>query len=71
MILFTVRLYLTLQLHRTFNKNSSYLQDKPESELRETMVQQMDVFLQAETINFIDNLFKVVETKVKFCISYF
>jgi len=37
--------------------------DKPESELRETMVQQMDVFLQAETKNFIENLFKVVATK--------
>jgi hypothetical protein len=28
------------------------------------MVQQMDVFLQAETISFIDILFKVVESKV-------
>ena len=29
------------------------------------MVQQMDVFLQAETLGFIDILFQVVESKVK------
>lgn len=37
--------------------------DKPEEELRESMVQQMDVFLQAETNSFIDMLFNIVETK--------
>jgi hypothetical protein len=31
---------------------------------QDLMVQQMDVFLQAETISFIDILFKVVESKV-------
>ena len=37
--------------------------DKPKSELKESMVQQMDVFLQSETNSFIDMLFKVVEAK--------
>ena len=37
--------------------------EKPKEELRESMVQQMDVFLQAETNSFIDMLFKIVETK--------
>lgn len=37
--------------------------DKPASDLRDTMAQQMDVFLQGETQGFIDTLFKVVETK--------
>ncbi|XP_023337167.1 RNA-binding protein 26 isoform X2 [Eurytemora carolleeae] len=37
--------------------------DKPVDELRDTMVQQMDVFLQAETLGFIDILFQVVESK--------
>jgi len=37
--------------------------DKPESELRETMVSQMDVFLQGETHGFIDSLFRVIESK--------
>ena len=37
--------------------------DKPKDELKESMVQQMDVFLQTETNSFIDMLFKVVEAK--------
>jgi len=37
--------------------------DKPESELRQTMVQQMDVFLQNETTPFIEKLFKTVKSK--------
>ena len=37
--------------------------DKPKSELKESMVQQMDVFLQSETNSFIEMLFKVVEAK--------
>ena len=37
--------------------------EKPEDELRESMVQQMDVFLQSETNSFIDMLFNIVETK--------
>ena len=37
--------------------------DKPKEELKESMVQQMDVFLQTETNSFIDMLFKVVEAK--------
>ena len=37
--------------------------EKPKEELRESMVQQMDVFLQTETNSFIDMLFKIVETK--------
>lgn len=37
--------------------------DKSVAELKDMMVQQMDVFLQAETISFIDILFKVVENK--------
>ena len=37
--------------------------EKPKDELKESMVQQMDVFLQSETNSFIDMLFKVVEAK--------
>ena len=37
--------------------------DKPKDELKESMVQQMDVFLQSETNSFIDMLFTVVEAK--------
>eukprot|EP00092_Neocalanus_flemingeri_P038304 GFUD01041698.1.p1 GENE.GFUD01041698.1~~GFUD01041698.1.p1 ORF type:complete len:849 (+),score=259.17 GFUD01041698.1:41-2587(+) len=37
--------------------------DKPVEELKDSMVQQMDVFLQSETNSFVDMLFKVVETK--------
>ena len=44
-------------------------QDKPVDELRDTMLQQMDVFLQAETLGFIDILFQVVESKVKLNIA--
>jgi len=37
--------------------------DKTESELRDSMTQQMDVFLQSETQNFVEKLFSVVESK--------
>ena len=37
--------------------------EKPKEELKDSMVQQMDVFLQTETNSFIDMLFKIVETK--------
>jgi len=37
--------------------------DKPESELKESMVSQMDVFLQSETKSFVDMLFTAVESK--------
>jgi len=37
--------------------------DKTEEELRESMLQQMDVFLQSETQNFVQMLFDVVESK--------
>merc|ERR1712098_655829 len=37
--------------------------DKPKDELKDSMVQQMDVFLQSETNSFIDMLFTVVEAK--------
>jgi len=37
--------------------------DKPVEELKDSMIQQMDVFLQSETTSFVDMLFKVVETK--------
>ncbi|XP_069684891.1 RNA-binding protein 26 isoform X2 [Periplaneta americana] len=38
--------------------------DKPVAELRTSMVEQLDVFLQAETKNFVDLLFKTLETQV-------
>ena len=37
--------------------------DKEESELRESMEQQMEVFLQENTITFIDSLFKNLSSK--------
>ena len=37
--------------------------EKSKDELKESMVQQMDVFLQTETNSFIEMLFKVVESK--------
>lgn len=37
--------------------------EKTKDELKESMVQQMDVFLQSETNSFIELLFKVVESK--------
>jgi len=37
--------------------------DKTVDELKDSMMQQMDVFLQAETQSFVDMLFNVVETK--------
>ena len=37
--------------------------EKTKDELKESMVQQMDVFLQSETNSFIEMLFKVVESK--------
>lgn len=37
--------------------------DKPVEELKNSMIQQMDVFLQSETNSFVEMLFKVVDTK--------
>lgn len=37
--------------------------DKPENELKDSMVSQMDVFLQSETKSFVDMLFSVVQSK--------
>lgn len=37
--------------------------DKPESELRDSMEQQMEVFLQESTTPFIDSLFKTLQSK--------
>jgi len=37
--------------------------DKTVEELKDSMMQQMDVFLQSETQNFVDMLFDVVESK--------
>jgi len=37
--------------------------DKPIEELKDSMIQQMDVFLQSETNSFVDMLFNVVDTK--------
>jgi len=37
--------------------------DKTEAELRDSMCQQMDVFLQSETQDFVDKLFSVVDSK--------
>ncbi|PNF30064.1 hypothetical protein B7P43_G05352 [Cryptotermes secundus] len=38
--------------------------DKPVAELRSSMVEQLDVFLQSETKKFVDLLFKTLETQV-------
>lgn len=37
--------------------------DKPEAELKDSMEQQMEVFLQENTISFIESLFKTLESK--------
>ena len=37
--------------------------DKPIEELKSSMISQMDVFLQTETHNFVEMLFKIVDTK--------
>ena len=37
--------------------------DKSIEELKSSMVSQMDVFLQSETDNFVEMLFKIVDTK--------
>ena len=37
--------------------------EKPEDELRDSMEQQMEVFLQDNTVNFIDSLFKTLRNK--------
>ena len=37
--------------------------DKPIEELKSSMISQMDVFLQSETNNFVEMLFKIVDSK--------
>ena len=37
--------------------------DKPEAELKDSMEQQMEVFLQENTVSFIESLFKTLESK--------
>ena len=37
--------------------------DKPEPELKDSMEQQMEVFLQENTVSFIESLFKALESK--------
>ena len=37
--------------------------DKPEEELKDSMEQQMEVFLQENTVSFIESLFKTLVTK--------
>merc|ERR1719167_584390 len=57
-----LRTWLTNHLKPLCDADPAAL-DKYVEELRETMVQQMDVFLQGETLGFIDVLFNVVHSK--------